>query len=264
MLFLRQLKHSSNLSISLLSMKNVIVIGGAGLLGRVICTKLRTDFNVIVYDILNRSAWDDLGTGTQNYYQADICDDYSLAEVIAKTTVQFDKIDCVINTSYPRNNSYGNGALDVTLKSFNENIKLHLGGYFNVVQQFTKLFIEQGYGNIINIASIQGIAAPKFEHYIGTSMTSPVEYTAAKSAIISISKYFAKFLKGENIRVNCISPGGIINDQPNSFLEEYKATCINKGMLDPEDIIGTIKFLVSDESQYINGQNIIVDDGWSL
>ena len=74
-------------------MKNVIVIGGAGLLGRVICTKLRTDFNVIVYDILNRSAWDDLGTGTQNYYQADICDDYSLAEVIAKTTVQFDKID---------------------------------------------------------------------------------------------------------------------------------------------------------------------------
>ena len=245
-------------------MKNVIVIGGAGLLGRAICSKLSSDFNIIVYDILEDSSWGELETGLDNYFQVDIASDTSLAEVIAKTVTNFEKIDCVINTSYPRNSNYGKGALEVTLTDFNDNIRLHLGGYFNVTQQFTRFFIKQGLGNIINIASIQGVAAPKFEHYEGTSMVSPVEYTAAKSAIIAISKYFAKYLKRNNIRVNCISPGGILNNQSNIFLEKYKSSCLNKGMLDPEDLIGVVKFLVSDESKYINGQNIIVDDGWSL
>ena len=95
-------------------------------------------------------------------------------------------------------------------------------------------------------------------------MTSPVEYTAAKSAIIAISKYFAKYYKNKNIRINCISPGGIFDNQDSKFIEKYKQDTLNKGLLDPEDMLGTVKFLVSDDSKYINGQNIIIDDGWSL
>ena len=52
--------------------------------------------------------------------------------------------------------------------------------------------------------------------------------------------------------------------QPNIFLEKYRSSCCNKGMLDPEDLVGAFLFLISDDSQFINGQNIIVDDGWSL
>jgi len=132
------------------------------------------------------------------------------------------------------------------------------------MQRFTQLFIEQGYGNIINISSIQGISAPKFSHYEGTNMDSPIEYTAAKTAIIAMTRYLVKFLKDKNIRINCISPGGILDNQPESFLEKYKDSCINKGMLDSQDILGAIKFLISEDSRFINGQNIIVDDGWSL
>ena len=66
------------------------------------------------------------------------------------------------------------------------------------------------------------------------------------------------------IRFNSISPGGIFDHQPSSFIERYSAECIDKGMLDPEDIAGTLIFLLSDLSRYINGQNIIVDDGFSL
>ena len=132
------------------------------------------------------------------------------------------------------------------------------------MQKFAEMFIQQGYGNIINIASIQGVAAPKFEHYEGTVMTSPIEYTSAKSAIIAISRYMAKFLAGKKIRVNCISPGGILENQPKSFLKNYKASCTSKGMLDTNDLSGTLIYLLSNHSRYINGQNIIVDDGWSL
>jgi NAD(P)-dependent dehydrogenase (short-subunit alcohol dehydrogenase family) len=71
-------------------------------------------------------------------------------------------------------------------------------------------------------------------------------------------------LKKKNIRINCISPGGILNNQPKSFIKAYKKSCTSKGLLAPEDISRVISFMLEKESNYINGQNIIVDDGWSL
>ena len=67
-----------------------------------------------------------------------------------------------------------------------------------------------------------------------------------------------------NIRVNTLSPGGIFDDQPKPFLEKYKDNCLNKGMLDKSDLKGTLIYLLSDMSKYVNGQNIVIDDGFSL
>ena len=64
--------------------------------------------------------------------------------------------------------------------------------------------------------------------------------------------------------MNCISPGGIKDGQPESFLAGYKNYALNKGMLDLQDLSGTLLFLLSDMSSYVNGQNIVVDDGYSL
>ena len=108
------------------------------------------------------------------------------------------------------------------------------------------------------------MAAPKFEHYKGTDMISPIEYSAIKSGIISITKYLAKYYKQRNIRVNCISPGGIKNNQNKKFINKYKNSCNLKGLLDPEDLNETISFILDEKSKYINGQNIIIDDGWTL
>ena len=95
-------------------------------------------------------------------------------------------------------------------------------------------------------------------------MNSPIEYSAIKSGIISITRWLAKRYSKQNIRVNCISLGGILDQQPKSFLKLYQATCNSKGMLDAEDVSGVLLFLLSSRSQYLTGQNIIVDDGWSL
>jgi NAD(P)-dependent dehydrogenase (short-subunit alcohol dehydrogenase family) len=139
-----------------------------------------------------------------------------------------------------------------------------LGGLFLTSQQFAKHFQQQGHGNIINIASVYGVIAPKFEIYANTTMTMPVEYAAIKSGVIHLTVYMAKLFKSQQIRVNCISPGGILDKQPSSFLNAYKANSLNKGMLDASDLTGTLVFLLSENSQYINGQNIVVDDGFIL
>jgi len=139
-----------------------------------------------------------------------------------------------------------------------------LGGYFNTSQQFAKYFQKQKCGNIVNISSIYGVIAPKFEVYDNTSMTMPVEYAAIKSGLIHLTKYMAKYFKGMNIRVNTLSPGGIFDSQPEKFLEAYKKECLNKGILDKSDLKGTLVYLLSDMSKYVNGQNIVIDDGFSI
>ena len=92
----------------------------------------------------------------------------------------------------------------------------------------------------------------------------PVEYAVIKSALIHLTKYMAKYFKGMNIRVNSISPGGILDSQPGIFIKSYNEQCITKGMLDKSDLKGTLLYLLSDLSRYVNGQNLIVDDGFTL
>ena len=245
--------------------KSVVIVGGAGQLGKAFVQACKNEnMQVFVMDICNKKTWNKFNIVCDLFIQTDINNPQSLTDSINQLTGSFDQIDCVVNASYPKNNNYGKTVFDLSIEDFNENVNLHLGGYFNVMQKFSELFIQQGHGNIINIASIQGVLAPKFDHYEGTGMTSPIEYTAVKSAIIAMSRYMAKYLSGKEIRVNCISPGGILDDQPEKFLQRYKSTCINKGMLNADDLVGTLIFLLSDNSKFINGQNLIVDDGWSL
>ena len=95
-------------------------------------------------------------------------------------------------------------------------------------------------------------------------MISPIEYSAIKSGIISITKYLSKYYKKRSLRVNCISPGGIKDDQPSTFINKYRKSCTNIGLLSPDDITSCISFLLESGSKAINGQNLIIDDGWTL
>ena len=116
----------------------------------------------------------------------------------------------------------------------------------------------------MNFASIYGSVAPKFEIYQGTQMTTPVEYAAIKAGIIQMSKFFAKKYLKKGVRVNTISPGGILDGQDEIFLQKYKLKCGKKGMLDVRDIFGLTKFLSGEDGAYITGQDFLVDDGFCL
>lgn len=196
--------------------------------------------------------------------QLDITSKKSILELIENVRAQYGRIDAVVNNAYPRNKNYGNKLENVTYEDFCENVDMHLGGYFLVAQQFCLAFKEQGEGNLINMSSIYGTLTPRFEVYANTEMTTPVEYAAIKSAVAQLTRYFAQYFKRDGIRVNSLSPGGIFHNQPASFLDAYIKHCGTKGMLDPQDIIGALVFLLSNGSRYMTGQNLIIDDGFSL
>ncbi len=250
----------------------VVITGGCGLLGRELTRAvLKAGGIPVIADIDKQMGVEFLGALQREvgisrgvFVELDITSKTSVLDSIGKVKDKFGRIDALVNSAYPRNKNYGRSFFEVEYEDFCENVNTHLGGYFLTSQQYAAFFKEQGRGNIINLASVYGVIAPRFEIYDGTSMTMPVEYAAIKSAVIHLTRYTAKYLKGSGIRVNSVSPGGILDNQPESFLENYKSFCLSKGMLDRTDVTGTVVFLLSDLSSQINGQNIILDDGFSL
>lgn len=239
--------------------KVVVVIGAGGLLGRDFVRGIAEHGGYpVLADIVEPQTSEHFAMGV------DINSKASVMALISAVHARFGRIDAVVNSAYPRNAQYGRKFFDVTHEDFCENISLNLGGMFLVCQKMAEYFQKQGYGNIINIASIYGVTAPKFEIYEGTAMTMPVEYAAIKSAVIHLTKYMAKYLKGSHIRVNSLSPGGILEQQPEAFLAAYKKLCTDKGMLDPAEITSALLFLIGDMSIHVNGHNLIVDDGFSV
>lgn len=195
----------------------------------------------------------------------DIIKEKNIKKIISQSNKKFNKIDGIIHCAYPVSKDWGAPINKIKSKSLKENLFNQLGISILISRIFVNYFLNKNIpGKIIFISSIQGVRSPKFDHYKGLKMTSPVEYSVIKSGVISLTSYLAKLYKKNKIIVNCVSPGGIRDKQHNKFIKRYKDSCGTKGLLDAKDIVGTVIFLLSNSSKFINGQNIIVDDGWSL
>lgn len=240
--------------------KVVIVTGASGRIGSQVIADLAKEKAIIISCDIKIPPKKTLG----NFYKLDITKKIEIIKFLNFIKKKYNKIDCLIHCAYPRSKDWGTTFEKLKYESLSKNLSLQLGSSIILSQQIIKIFKNQNLGNLILLSSIQGILAPKFEHYEGTKMSSPIEYSAIKAGIISITKYLAKYVRKTKIRVNCISPGGILDSQPNSFLKAYKKSCNSKGMLNPKDVSNAILFLCDSSSEYINGQNIVVDDGWSL
>lgn len=248
--------------------KYIVIIGSNGLIGRTIVKELilKYDCKVLAVDFASLDDEFDevIKTGKFSFYKCDITNEFDVQELLNKVREDSCTVDCLINTSYPRNSNYGNKLFDVKVSDFNENLSLNLGSHFLLMQQFSKYFTEKGCGNIINFSSVYGHVAPDFSIYEGEDFTMPVEYAVIKSGLNHLNRYMAKYLGSKNIRFNIISPGGILNGHSDRFIKAYGSKCLTKGMLSPNDLVGLVAFLISDISKYINGQTIIVDDGFTL
>jgi len=256
----------------MLNNKVIVVTGGAGLIGQeFVRTIVQNGGTAVIADIDIMNA-NKVKEGLLKEYQTsdidvidfDINSENSIQDAIDYLDNKYHKIDALINNAYPRNKNYGKSLLEVEYQDFCENTNLHLGGYFLTSQKFIRYFVKQGSGNIVNISSIYGVITPRFEIYKDTEMGMPVEYAVIKAALIHLTKYMAKYCQDKNIRINVMSPGGVLDGQPQLFLDRYNANCASKGMLDKQDLGGTLLYLLSDMSKYVNGQNIVIDDGFSL
>lgn len=253
----------------LLMNKKIAVFGAGGLIGSHLVVKLLgQQAKVIAVDINLGNAKARLEgmvppeqLNDIEFIQADITNEADVQGLFAS----WQNLDGVVNAAYPRNAHYGDDFLKVSLSSFNDNLNQNLGSAFLVMQQSAKYFLEHKKPlSVVNFSSIYGVVPPRWELYEGTNMSNPVEYAAIKSAIQHLAKYTAVYVDSSDFKINCVSFGGILDGQPESFLAAYKNQTLGTGMLEVEKALGAVLFLLSEQSNYINGQNILVDDGFCL
>lgn len=147
-------------------------------------------------------------------------------------------------------------------------IDVNLKGTINCSRILGELMKTKG-GSIINIGSIYGQVSSDRRIYGDSKRNNSEIYSATKAGVIHFTKYLATYWAEYNIRVNCISPGGIINvkkvtkEEYMEFVNKYSNKVPMARMANVDDIVGPIVFLASDSSKYITGQNLTIDGGFT-
>jgi len=238
--------------------KIIIVTGGSGLIGKAIIKDIQRNEGIAINADIN------LSTNINNHEVfCDITDRKSINKLVEIVINEFGNIDGLVNNAYPRTKDWGNKFEEITTKSWKDNVDIQMNSVFNISQEVLLYMKKRGKGSIINIASIYGVVGNDFTIYEGTNLTSAAAYSAIKGGIINFTRYLASYFGRDNIRVNCVSPGGIFDNQNSIFVENYEKKVPMGRMGTPEDIAPPISFLLSENAKYITGHNLIIDGGWT-
>ncbi|WP_067516407.1 SDR family oxidoreductase [Endozoicomonas ascidiicola] len=166
------------------------------------------------------------------------------------------RLDILVNNAAA--NPYFGHILDTDLAAFQKTVDVNIRGYFFMSAEAGKIMREQGGGNIVNVASVNGVTPG---HMQGI-------YSVTKAAVISMTKAFAKECAGLNIRVNALLPGltetkfaSALTGNPAIMKQALTHIPMNRSA-DPDEMAGTILYLVSDASSYTTGACINVDGGY--
>jgi len=155
---------------------------------------------------------------------------------------------------------------DYPLALWKASLEVNLTGTFLCCQAAARPMLAQGKGVIINICSIYGLVGPDQRIYQRPGEQvhyKPVDYSVTKAGVLGLTRYLAAYYAGKGIRVNALTPGGVFDDQDETFVRAYSARTTLGRMAAKEEMNGALLFLASDASSYMTGANLVVDGGWT-
>lgn len=260
--------------------KTAIVTGGAGILGKEFCSALAEHgANVAVVDLEIDSAADFAETLRQKCgvktlaISCDVANPESVQNMVKKVVAEFGEINILHNNAATKSKDlkqYFQPFEEYSLETWQDVMSVNINGMFLVAQSVGRCMVLQGKGgSIIQTASIYGVAAPDnsiYENarYLDCNINTPAVYSVSKSAVIGLTKYLATYWAKKGIRVNSITPGGVESGQNQSFIDNYSRRVPMNRMAKREEIVGALIYLASEASNYVTGQNIIVDGGLTV
>jgi len=266
--------------------KNALVVGGRGFLGRRFCAAL-AEFGARVYSAdlpepslaaaRDHSAIADDPTIEQ--YNCDVTDPESVKQMVEAVAVTAARIDVLVYSVTAKPKDFYVPFTECSLEGWQLVLRAELDGLFLAAQAVGKLMERAGGGSMIFLSSIYGIVGNDQHIYEGSNLhelylgdntsetkqiySHPV-YAAAKGGVISLTRFLAAYWGDNNIRVNCISPGGLAHPGENEeFLKRYSARVPLGRKAGLDDVSGAVVYLASDASAYVTGHNLVVDGGWT-
>ena len=265
--------------------KVAIIFGGNGFLGKNFCKGL-LEFGAQVYscdiNVEESKETKELKAKFSEKFilmKVDAANKEKLIELKKEIMKKEKTVDILINTSTMKGKDFYLPFEDVGLEGWNVGLLGNLTIPFLTIQTFVPIMKKQKSGSIINIASHYGIVANDQRIYLGSNLHeiyvkdspnikriySHGVYNAAKAGLINFTRYLAAYYGEYNIRVNCISPGGVYNVAENeAFLKKYSEKVPLGRKAYPDEINGALIFLASDASSYVTGHNLVVDGGYTI
>lgn len=245
--------------------KIAIVTGAAQGIGKAIAQELiECGAKVVVSDVnadKGQATASELGQNA-SFVPCDIADCGEVASLVDGVVECFGRLDIIVNNA---GINTGRKEDRVTADRFpldvwQRIIDVNLNGTFYCCRAAAAQMAKQGFGNIINISSVAGVVALRLQ----------IPFVAAKAAMIKMTEAMACELGPIGLRVNAVSPGSILTDGTRSLFYGDKEVADHLCSFIPErrpgeaeEIADAVAFLASDKASYINGQNLIVDGGWT-
>jgi len=239
--------------------QTALVTGASRGIGRAIALELaKNGANVVVNYAGNQARADEVVEEIKEFgqeamaYQANVSNSEEVTAMIKQTVDQFGSVDILVNNA---GITRDNLLMRMKEEEFDEVIDTNLKGVFNCIKGVTRQMMKQRGGKIVNVASIVGV------------MGNPgqVNYVAAKSGVIGMTKSVAKELAARDVNVNAVAPGFIATDMTEDLTDDQKQQMYDMIPLnrlgDPEDVARVVRFLASDDAKYMTGQTLHVDGG---
>ena len=265
--------------------KTALVVGGRGYLGRNFCDAL-AELGACVYaaDLAQASpASKGAGAPKANTQviqkHVDVNDPASVTKLVDGIIKERKNIDVLVYSVSTKGADFYKPYTECALEGWQQVIKTELDGMFLCTQQVGRHMETAKKGSIILLSSIYGVVGNDQRIYEGSNLAdvygkddtekpkkiyAHASYAAVKGAHISMARYLAAYWGRHNIRVNCISPGGVAHQGENNvFVKKYcdRVPLGRKASVD--DISSAVVYLASDAASYVSGHNLIVDGGWT-
>ena len=242
--------------------RTAVITGGAMGLGNAFARRLASEgANIVIADLKNAESAaaamgkDSLGVTT------DICDEKSVAALVTRARERFGRIDVLVNNAaYFATNKSG-AYEDIALAEFRRMLDTNVLGTWQVCKAVTPSMRAQRYGRIIILSSgtaIKGVAGH-------------LHYVASKGALISMTRSLARELGRDGITVNSVAPGLTLSDgviqrgltTEEQLVSQRRSRAIPRDQ-QPDDLVGAVAFLASDDAAFVTGQTLVVDGGSAM
>lgn len=251
----------------------IIITGASGHLGEMAAEEFKklkyklilVDKNFSQLKLLKKKINKD-GFENVEIFKCDLESQISREDLIKKIKKKYFAIDVLLNNAAfvgtTKLSGWNESFEKQSISTWKRAIEVNLTAPFHLSQGLYQLMSKGKSSSIINIISTYGFLGPNWDLYKGTKMGNPAAYAASKGGLLQLTRWLSTTL-APKIRVNSISPGGIFRNQNKKFVQRYIERTPMKRMASENDILGAITYLSSEESNYVTGQNIIVDGGWS-
>lgn len=265
--------HRDLAELSRLDGRVAVVTGAAGHIGRVVADGMAEQGATLVLVDLAQARCDEVAREITYRHGtpvlaigADIAVDEVTRDVAARAQGEFGRIDILCHLATLVNSA----PLENWTSPFDEQdpdlwrqaLELNLTSVFVLTQACTAALRASGNGSVITFGSTYGLVGPDWRIYHETDMGNAAAYAASKGGVIQLTRWLSTTL-APDIRVNCLTPGGVFRDQPEPFRLAYEQRTPMGRMASEEDFKGATAFLASDLSRYVTGHNLIVDGGWT-